>query len=59
LAAARHALGEFFDLSQPTTQSLLNEVQALEPVDVDPALPSLAGPINALRRMMPSRRGPE
>lgn len=59
LAAARRTLGEFFDLSQPTSQSLLAEVQALEPIDVDPALPSLAGPINALRRMMPSARGPE
>lgn len=59
LAAARHSLGEFFDLSQPTTQSLLDEVQALEPIDVDPALPNLSGPINALRRMMPTRRGPE
>jgi uroporphyrin-III C-methyltransferase len=59
LAAARRSLGEFFDLSQPTTQALLDEVQALEPIDVDPALPSLDRPINALRRMMPSRRGPE
>jgi uroporphyrin-3 C-methyltransferase len=59
LASARRSLGEFFDLSEPTTQSLLDEVQALEPVDVDPALPSLAGPINALRRLMPMRRGPE
>ena len=59
LAAARRSLGEFFDLSQPTTQSLLDEVQALEPIDVDPALPSLAGPIDALRRLMPTRRGPE
>ena len=59
LAAARRSLGEFFDLSQPMTQSLLNEVQALEPIDIDPALPSLAGPIGALRRMMPSARGPE
>jgi uroporphyrin-3 C-methyltransferase len=59
LAAARRSLGEFFDLSQPTTQSLLDEVQALEPIEVDPALPNLSGPISALRRMMPTRRGPE
>lgn len=59
LSAALRSLGEFFDLSQPTTQSLLDEVQALEPIDVDPALPSLSGPIDALRRMIPARRGPE
>jgi uroporphyrin-III C-methyltransferase len=59
LATTRRSLGEFFDLSQPATQSLLTEVQALEPIDIDPALPSISGSINALRRMMPSRRGPE
>ena len=59
LAAARRSLGESFDLSTPAAQSLLNEVQALEPVNIDPALPSVTGSINALRRMVPSRRGPE
>ncbi len=37
LAGARRSLGEFFDLSKPETQALLNEVQALEPINVDPA----------------------
>lgn len=59
LAGARRSLGEFFDLTTPAAQSLLAEVQALEPVNVDPTLPSVTGSINALRRMMPSRRGPE
>lgn len=59
LAAARRSLGEFFDLSKPESQALLTEVQALEPVNVDPALPSVSASANALRRMMPSRRGPE
>lgn len=59
LAAARRSLGEFFDLSKPAAQSLLNEVQALEPVNIDPPLPGVTGSINALRRMVPSRRGPE
>jgi len=59
LAGARRSIGEFFDLSKPETQSLLEEVQALEPVNVDPALPPVTGSINALRRMVPSRRGPE
>lgn len=59
LAAARRSLGESFDLSKPAAQALLTEVQALEPVNIDPALPSLTGSINTLRRMVPSRRGPE
>ena len=59
LAAARRSLDEFFDLSKPATQSLLNEVQAPEPVNIDPTLPSVTSSINTLRRMMPSRRGPE
>jgi uroporphyrin-III C-methyltransferase len=59
LAGARRSLGDFFDLSKPAAQSLLAEVQALEPIDVDPTLPSVSGSANALRRMMPARRGPE
>lgn len=59
LGGARRSLGDFFDLSQPAAQALLTEVQALEPVNIDPALPSVTGSINALRRMMPARRGPE
>jgi len=59
LAGARRSLGDFFDLTQPAAQALLAEVQALEPVNVDPALPSVSGSANALRRLMPARRGPE
>lgn len=59
LAGARRLLGDFFDLSQPEAQSLLAEVQALEPIGIDPTLPSISGSANALRRMMPARRGPE
>ncbi len=59
LAGARRSLGDFFDLSKPEAQALLEEVQALEPVNVDPALPTVTSSINALRRMVPSRRGPE
>jgi uroporphyrin-III C-methyltransferase len=59
LAGARRSLGEFFDLSKPETQALLTEVQALEPIDVDPTLPNISASASALRRMMPARRGPE
>lgn len=59
LAGARRSLGDFFDLSKPAAQSLLTEVQALEPIDVDPTLPGVSASVTALRRMMPSRQGPE
>lgn len=54
LASARRRLGEFFDLSDPTAGTLLEEVQALEPLDVDPPLPDLARTAGALRRLAPS-----
>ena len=59
LASARRWLDEFFDLSDPTAQNLLTEVQALEPLDVDPALPDISGSTRALQRLMPARPGPE
>jgi uroporphyrin-III C-methyltransferase len=59
LATARQWLGEFFDLSSPATQALLGEIQALEPIEIDPPLPDISGSARALRRMMPARRGPE
>ena len=59
LAGARRSLGEFFDLSTPEAQTVLAEVQALEPINIDPPLPNVNSSINALRRMVSSRRGPE
>jgi uroporphyrin-3 C-methyltransferase len=59
LARARQWLGEFFDLTDPAAIALLKEVQALEPVDIDPALPDISGSTNALRKMIPGARGPE
>lgn len=59
LAKVRQWLGEFFELSSPAAQSLLKEVQALEPVDIDPPLPDISGSLQTLRRLMPSGRRPE
>lgn len=59
LASAHQWLGEFFDLSSPVTQALLGEIQALEPIDIDPPLPDISRSAQELRRMMPVRRGPE
>lgn len=54
LAGARQWLGEFFDLSAPVSRTLLAEVQALEPVNIDPALPSIAASARLLQQMAPS-----
>jgi uncharacterized protein HemX len=53
LARAREWLGEFFDLSSPSAQALLKEVQALEPLEIDPPLPDISGSLRALRGLMP------
>lgn len=56
LAGSRQWLNEFFDLSDPATAGLLKEVQALEPVDIDPPLPDVSGSQRTLQRLMPTRR---
>ena len=53
LAGARQWLGEFFDLSDATAVGLLNEVQALEPIDIDPRLPDVSGSSRALQGNVP------
>lgn len=57
LAGARQWLGEFFDLSDPSAAVLLDEIQSLEPIDIDPRLPDVSGSSRALQRTMPARRG--
>jgi uroporphyrin-III C-methyltransferase len=59
LARAREWLAEFFDLATPQAQALLLEIQALEPVDIDPPLPDISASSQALHHLMPTRRGPE
>jgi uroporphyrin-3 C-methyltransferase len=53
LAAARQWLGEFFDTSTPTAQGILKEIQSLEAIDIDPALPSISKSAESLQRLMP------
>jgi uroporphyrin-3 C-methyltransferase len=55
LAEARRWLGEAFDLTDPATHAALKELQALEPIDVRPALPNISGSSAALRRLMPTQ----
>ena len=43
LAGARQWLGDFFELSSPAAQALLEQIQALEPIDIDPQLPDISG----------------
>jgi len=59
LAQARRWLGEYFDLKDPVCLAMLDEIQALEPVEIDPTLPELAGSSRELRRLVGARRGPE
>ncbi|MDY0065521.1 MAG: uroporphyrinogen-III C-methyltransferase [Steroidobacteraceae bacterium] len=54
LAGARRWLGEFFDLSGATAQALLREIQALEPIDVDPPTPDVSGSLRELQRLTPT-----
>lgn len=56
LAGARQWLGEFFDLSDATAVGLLKEIQALEPIDIDPPLPDVSGSSRALQGNVPARR---
>jgi uroporphyrin-3 C-methyltransferase len=53
LASARQWLGDYFDAQEPTTQLLLREIQLLEPVEIDPALPDISRSTEALQRLMP------
>lgn len=57
LAGARQWLSEFFDLSDPSAAALLDEIQSLEPIDIDPRLPDVSGSSRTLQRLMPARRG--
>jgi uroporphyrin-3 C-methyltransferase len=59
LAGARQWLGDFFEISSPAAQALLQQIQQLEPVDVDPQLPDISGSSRALQRLLPARPGPE
>jgi uroporphyrin-3 C-methyltransferase len=59
LAGARQWLGDYFELSSPAAQALLEQIQQLEPVDIDPQLPDISGSARALQRLLPARPGPE
>lgn len=53
LAAARQWLSESFDLSMPATQGMLKEIQLLEAIEIDPALPNISKSAEGLQRLMP------
>jgi uroporphyrin-3 C-methyltransferase len=59
LAGARTWLGELFDLSDPGAQATLKELQALEPIQIDPPLPDIASSSRMLRKLSPVPTGPE
>ncbi|MFL6620123.1 MAG: uroporphyrinogen-III C-methyltransferase [Povalibacter sp.] len=55
MAGARQWLGEFFDLEDPSTAALANEIRNLEPIDIDPDVPDVSGSLRTLQRL--SRTG--
>jgi len=56
MAGARQWLTEYFDLHDTAAAALLKELQALEPINIDPALPDISASARALQRLMPTRR---
>lgn len=56
LASARQWLAANFDLETAPAQLFLDEVQALEPINVDPTLPDISASVRMLQRVLP---GPE
>jgi uroporphyrin-3 C-methyltransferase len=59
LSGARQWLGDYFELSSPGAQALLEQIQQLEPINIDPQLPDISGSSRALQRLLPARPGPE
>src|SRR5262249_19155862 len=58
LASARQWLGDYFELDSPEARALLEQLQQIEPVDIDPQLPDISGSARVLQRL-PARPGPE
>ena len=58
LASARQWLSDYFELSSPEARALLEQLQQIEPVDIDPQLPDISGSARVLQRL-PARPGPE
>lgn len=56
LASARRWLGEFFDLAEPAGRTLLDEIQALEPIRIDPRLPDITASAKLLQKLSPGAR---
>ena len=59
LSGARQWMGDYFELSSPGAQALLEQIQQLEPINIDPQLPDISGSARALQRLLPGRPGPE
>jgi len=57
LAGARQWLGDFFDLNQPAAEVLLDEISALEPINIAPRVPDISSSARMLRDMNPDRSG--
>ena len=56
LAGARQWLGQFFELSNPANRALLQEIQLLEPINIDPPLPDISASARTLQQLAPAAR---
>ena len=56
IAGARQWLGQFFELSDPLNRALLQEIQSLEPINIDPALPDISASARTLQQLAPAAR---
>jgi uroporphyrin-III C-methyltransferase len=54
LASARQWLADNFEMNDTAAQVVLKEIQALEPINIDPALPDVAASVRMLQRVLPA-----
>jgi uroporphyrin-III C-methyltransferase len=53
LTSAHHWLNDYFDMDDPATQALRNEIKLLEGIEIDPRLPNISQSAESLQRLMP------
>ena len=53
MASARLWLSEHFNMKKVPVKAALEEIQTLEPIDVDPALPDISATVRMLQKLMP------
>ena len=54
LMSARQWLAENFNMKKAANEAALNELQALEAIDIDPALPDISASVRMVQRVLPT-----